>query len=170
MLLTSTGVKNGIMDPKYGRLGGNNVNNIPQLSIPLEWSDVPAGTQSLAIIFIDYDNYEEEGISWLHWSVANIPPQIRELTEGCSPDIGAIDSAIIQGKNSWTAELPKDAPECSRYGGPAPVKMSHEYEFRLYALDTVLDLQDGYYHNHFKKAVQGHVLEEAVMLARYIIV
>ena len=169
LCLNSPGVKDGIMDLVYGRLGGNNINDIPQLSIPIEWTGVPEGTKSLALIFIDYDNYEDEGVCWLHWSVANIPADLGGLPEDCSPDIGKIDTRIIQGRNSWTAELPDDAPECNRYGGPAPVIKSHEYEFRLYALDCMLDLENGYYHNRFRKAIQGHVLEEAVMLAVYII-
>lgn len=89
--LMSKGIVDGIIKREYGRLAGNNILGIPQLSIPLNWIDVPKETRSLAITCMDYDNYMEEGYAWLHWSVTNIPADMSELPEGCSVNIKDLD-------------------------------------------------------------------------------
>ncbi len=165
--LMSEGITDGIIKRKYGRLAGNDIEDIPQLSIPLNWINVPKEAKSLAITCIDYDNYMEEGYAWLHWSVANIPASVSELPEGCSLNISCVDPRIIQGRTSWSGEMPGDSPLCRRYGGPAPIVSPHEYEFRLYALLGYMDLKDGYYHNQFRKAIQSLVIEEAVLSGVY---
>lgn len=167
--LKSKGIKDGIIDPVYGKLSGQTVNGIPQVSIPLDWYDYPEGTRSFAIIMVDYDNYQEQGVCWLHWSVANIPVEINSLEENSSLHMKDIHQQIVQGKNSWICELPKECAECNRYGGPAAMDFDHEYEFTIYALDSLLPLEDGYYQNHFRKAIEGKVLAEATLTGKYII-
>lgn len=167
--LKSPGIINGIIADKYGKHAGNDIHDIPQTSIPLRWEGAPADTKAFALVCIDYDNYEEEGYPWLHWSVANIPAEITELPENCSLDIQRIDRRIIQGKTSWISELEPESPECNRYGGPAPQKKSHEYEFRLYALSDFLNLDNGYYHNYLRKSLQNVILGEAVLCGKYIV-
>ncbi len=166
MNLNSMGINDGIIQSKYGKLLGNNINGIPQLSIPLNWDNIPESAVSLAIVCIDYDNYEDQGYSWLHWSVSNIPTWVNVLPEGCSNNINEISEMIIQGKTTWASELPPENDECNRYGGPAPDR-NHEYEFRLYALSDYIELQNGYYHNQFLRAIRGKIIEEAVIRGMY---
>lgn len=165
--LMSKGIVDGIIKREYGRLAGNNILGIPQLSIPLNWIDVPKETRSLAITCMDYDNYMEEGYAWLHWSVTNIPADMSELPEGCSVNIKDLDPRILQGKTSWSGEFSEDLPECRRYGGPAPEFSPHEYEFQIYALSGFLDLKDGYYHNEFRRAIEGRVIEKTILSGIY---
>ena len=167
--LKSPGIVNGIIADKYGKHAGNDIHNIPQTSIPLQWEGAPDTTKSFVLICMDYDNYEEDGYAWLHWSVANIPAEITGLPEGCSCNIQKIDSRIIQGKTTWISKLDPDCPECNRYGGPAPEVRSHEYEFRLYALKDFLKLNNGYYHNHLRKSIQDMILDETALWGIYII-
>ena len=168
-ILESKGINNGIISPEYGKCSNNMIDGIPQTSIPLNWYGYPNNTKSFAIVFIDNDNYQEQGVCWLHWSVANIPKEINELEENCSINIKDINEKIIQGKNSWMCELPKESEVCNRYGGPAAMEFNHEYEFIIYALDTFLPLEDGYYQNNFLKAIKGHILAETTLTGKYII-
>ena len=167
--LTSSGIKDGIIHQKYGRLGPETIQGIPQLSIPLSWIDPPEGTKSFALICIDYDNYEDEGFAWLHWSVANIPVHIQALPENCTHRIETVDEHIIQGKTTWVSEMDPESPECNRYGGPAPEKRSHEYEFHLFAVNKFLELDNGYYHNRLRKVLEGHILGEAILKGEYLV-
>lgn len=165
--LKSNGIIKGMIDRRYGKFSEDVINGIPQISIPLEWSGCPEGTKSLALIFIDNDNYQDQGVSWLHWSVANIPSDVTCLAEDCSRRIKDTDSRIVQGKNSWILERPEDSPECNRYGGPAPTGFDHEYTFVLYALDGYVDLEDGYYQNQLQKKIRDRILGRACMTGRY---
>jgi len=116
------------------------------LSPPLSWSEPPAGTQSLLLVFDDPD--APVG-TWDHWLLFNIPPTIRSLPEGIPAD-AVVEGIGTHGSNSWHR---------LGYGGPCPPKGStHRYFFRLYALDTFLDLGAGAGKDELAKAMQGHML------------
>ncbi|NLG03923.1 MAG: YbhB/YbcL family Raf kinase inhibitor-like protein [Clostridia bacterium] len=160
-------INKGFLDSRFGRHSSEILNGIPQRSFPLEWWDYPGVTKSFSVIFIDYDNYMEEGFPWLHWCVANIPVEINSLDENCSLFINDIDSRIIQGKNSWISCLPKYNLECNRYGGPSPESFSHEYTIVILALNSFLDLKDGFYYNDFIKAINCKLLDAGVIQVKY---
>ena len=167
--LTSKAVVDGLMADEYGdRCDEENiVNNIPQVSFPLEWKGAPEGTKSFAIVLMDYDNCESEGFPFVHWLVSNIPAEYSCLPEDSSRKEGN----FIQGTNSWStkfgpyADVPKEFT--LRFGGPAPGNVQHEYETVIYALDKVLDLKEGFYFSQLRKAMRGHILAEAVLYALY---
>lgn len=162
--LTSPGIQNGVIDFKYGCLG-ECVQGVPQLSIPLKWTDLPDSTASLALVFQDYDNIPEEGFSWIHWLAADISADRSGLAENASRQ----DPDFIQGRNSWMAPFApyrKEPSITDYYGGPAPER-PHNYEFRLFALDKYLHLEQGFYYNELLCAMKGHILDEAVLSAVY---
>lgn len=162
--LTSKGIRDGVISPEYGCCGECR-HGIPQLSLPLEWSDAPEGTASFALVFQDYDNIPEEGFSWIHWLVADIPYDRTFLPENASRQ----DGSLLQGRNSWMAPFPqymKNSDITDYYGGPAPGQ-PHNYEFRLYAIDKMLHMKPGFYYNQLLSAMKGHVLDEAVLSAVY---
>jgi len=167
--LKSTAVVNGFMADKYGDRCNRKdiINNIPQISFPLEWTESPENTKSFAIVFMDYDNCESEGFPFVHWLVANIPADVKSLEADCS----RVGGPFIQGTNSWSVifgpyeDIPKEYT--LRFGGPAPGDVQHEYETTIYALDKVLDLEEGFTFNQLRKAMRGHILEEATMYALY---
>lgn len=164
--LDSKGISDGRIMAQYGIDSKEVIQGIPQRSLPYEWQGVPSGTKSYAIVFQDYDNVPDEGFSWIHWLLADIPSDIRSLPENASRE----DSSLIQGTNSWNvpyepyAEITGDL--LIHYGGPAPERC-HEYETKIYALDCMLDLKPGFYYNDLRRAMEGHILAEATLKGYY---
>lgn len=72
----------------------------------------------------------------------------------------------MQGSNSDWSPLAgswTDPRIIHRYAGPYPPDKDHVYTLTVYALDTELDLEEGYFLNEFRRAVRGHVIEEVVL-------
>ena len=126
---------------KYGYKHGND-------SPPLSISGIPSETKSLALIMDDPDAKAAVGKIWVHWVICNIDPTTSEIPESSSLQ------NTINGKNDF-GEL--------GYGGPAPPDKRHTYIFKLYALDTKLDLQNGVTKEQLENAMKGHILEQTVL-------
>ena len=141
--ITSSAFADGeAIPPKY-TADGDDVNP------PLIISGVPEGAQSLVLIMDDPD--APMG-TWDHWIVFNIPADTSEITEDSVP------AGAIQGRNSWGR---------SDYGGPAPPRGTHRYFFKLYALDTKLDLPAGSKKTRLEAAMKGHILADAELIGLY---
>ena len=161
--LNSSGVKNGYIQPKYGQNGTQNIKGMPSLSLPLEWKDAPKGTKSFAIIMDDYDAIPITGFTWIHWSVI-IPGNTNSLKENASLE----NKNIIQGVNSWISSMGGlSKAEASHFGGPAPPDQDHTYNITIYALDKELNLENGYYLNELYKEMDGHILDQTTLKAKY---
>lgn len=127
----------------------------PDLSPPLKWTDPPAGTQSLVLIVDDPD--APVG-TWVHWVLYNVPPETREFPEGQSTD-ESLKSGGKQGINDFRKV---------GYGGPCPPKgPAHRYIFKLYALDTMLQLGPKPGKGDVEKGMKGHVLAETRLMGKY---
>ncbi len=124
------------------------------ISPPLAWSDMPAGTRSLALICDDPD--APIG-TWVHWVYYNIPVTVTALPEAM-PKTERPSPGGIHGKSSF-----RDFG----YGGPCPPWGTHRYFFRLYALDTSLNLEPGATKKDVLKAIQGHILGTAELMGTY---
>ncbi len=165
MLVTSAGIDaNGIIMDKFGKRGEKNAHGMPIFSLPLNIENAPEGTVSYAIMLEDKDAYPVSGgFSWVHWTVANLTRQ--ELLENESQT--ATD--FVQGVNSWTSMQggQQSAEASSFYGGMAPPDAPHTYEIHVYALDTMLDLKNGFYMNNLYKAMDGHILEAVTIKGIY---
>ena len=116
---------------------------------PLTWQDLPADAASYALIVDDPD---APGGIWTHWVVYNVPPEITEFPEDVSPDLGT------QGTNSWN-EI--------GYRGPCPPDGEHRYFFKLFALDIVLNLEEGADRETVLEAVDGHILAQGQLMGVY---
>jgi len=128
-------------------------------SPPLSWSVVPPGTKELALIVDDPD--APTPTPWVHWVLYRIPAEARSLPEGIAPALRVPQPAgLAQGKNSWGK---------TGYGGPAPPKGHgrHRYFFKLYALDSPVDLEPGAAKEALLKAISGHVLAEGELIGTY---
>jgi len=124
-------------------------------SPPLRWSDPPEGTQGFALVCDDPD--APRG-TWVHWVLFNLPAEARSLDEGV-PARDTLDGGARQGKNDF-GKL--------GYGGPSPPKgKPHRYYFKLYALDTRLNLAAGATKAQLLDAMKGHVLTEGQLMGRY---
>jgi Raf kinase inhibitor-like YbhB/YbcL family protein len=124
------------------------------VSPPLTWDDPPTGTQSLVLICDDPD--APRG-TWVHWVVYNLPPDVRNLPEGI-PSQPTLSNGGIQGTNDFRK---------LGYGGPCPPSGSHRYFFKLYALDTLLDLEPGATKAQIEQAMQSHILAGGELIGNY---
>ncbi len=124
------------------------------ISPPLSWQQVPSETKSLVLICDDPD--APMG-TWVHWVFYDIPPGVSQLPENIEP---AQHPAV--GGTQGTSDFGRIG-----YGGPCPPSGTHRYFFKLYALDTVLDLPPGQTKKQVLAAMQGHVLAEATLMGKY---
>lgn len=115
----------------------------------LEFGNLPPGTRSLALIVDDPD--APVG-TWVHWVVWNIPPSMREIKEGSVPE------EVRQGLNDWKR---------NSYGGPCPPSGTHRYFFKLYALDTTLELPPSTTKTALERAMEGHIMAQGELIGTY---
>lgn len=165
MKVTSTGIVNGQIDVKYGKHGTQfNEHGVPSYSLPFRIEDVPAGTVSFALVLEDKDAYPvTKGFSWIHWLAANITRlDIKENESLTAKD-------FVQGANSWMSiQGGEQSRELSSfYGGMAPPDAPHLYELHVFALDTKLNLENGFYLNDLYKAMDGHILGQYTLKGTY---
>ena len=165
MTVTSSGIVNGVIEDKYGKRGTEfNENGIPTYSLPLKIENAPEGTVSYALLLEDKDAFPVSGgFSWVHWTAANITK--TELKENESQT--ATD--FVQGVNSWLSLQGGSHPaeSCSYYGGMAPPDSAHIYDIHVYALDKLLDLENGFHLNQLYRQMRGHILEETTIIGEY---
>lgn len=128
------------------------------ISPPLEWSGVPSGTESLALIVDDPDAPDPAAPrrTWVHWVIYNVPPDTQQLPENAS--VGRLPEGTRVGRN--------DARN-HQYQGPCPPIGRHRYFFKLYALDVVLPDLGNAGKQELEQAMQGHVLGRAELIGTY---
>jgi len=126
------------------------------LSPPLQWSGVPPGTRSLALIVDDPDAPDPAAPKriWVHWLLYNLPPDSSGLPEA----VRHLPSGTREGRNDWGR---------SGYGGPCPPVGRHRYFHKLYALDIVLPDLKQPDRAALERAMQGHVLAQAELVGTY---
>lgn len=168
MKLHSHSIFKGYFGDSFGHFGSQFLKGKkPNRSFHLAWSDLPPKTESLAIVFLDHDAIPVCGFTWIHWTVANIDPQLGELPENAS-----VDMKLLEGVTSWNAGILPEAwylnkDDATGFGGCAPPDTTHLYTVEVYALNTKLDLQRGFYLNELIKKMDGHVLEKAILQGLY---
>jgi Raf kinase inhibitor-like YbhB/YbcL family protein len=126
------------------------------LSLPLQWSGAPAGTQSFALAIVDPHPVAR---NWVHWLVINIPGNTSSLGEGASGS--NMPPGAVELHNSWGK---------AGYGGPQPPPGTgeHPYEVTLYALNVAkLDLKPATNLAGFQKAMAGKILGTAKITGYY---
>jgi Raf kinase inhibitor-like YbhB/YbcL family protein len=132
----------------------------------LKWEGAPAGTKSFAVIADDPD---APGGSWVHWVIYNISGNVVELAENVSKgdtvawvayEIATYSAGAKQGMNDFGKV---------GYGGPCPPRGHgvHHYHFRLYALDTDLNLTPRVTRKQLESAMKGHILAQAELVGTY---
>jgi Raf kinase inhibitor-like YbhB/YbcL family protein len=130
--------------------GGKNI------SIPLAWKNVPAGTKSFCLSIVDPHPVAQ---NWVHWLVVNIPPHVTSVEEGASK------KKMPKG----SVELKSSVGDVG-YGGPQPPKGTgdHPYVVTLYALNVEkLDLGTDTSLSAFKKAIESKVIGSASITGKY---
>ncbi len=140
MDVTSPAFENKESIPKKYTCDGEDVNP------PLRIDRIPEGTQSLVLIVDDPDapmgTYD-------HWIVWNISPG-EEIEENSVPG--------TEGLNDFDRHS---------YGGPCPPSGTHRYFFKVYALDSELDLDKNARKGDVEKAMEGHILGKGQIVGLY---
>ena len=125
------------------------------ISPALEWNAPPAATQSFALIADDPD--APVG-TWVHWVLFDLPTSLRSLPQNFPKTEQSADGSH-QGRNDFGR---------IGYGGPCPPPgKPHRYFFKLYALDTKLNLKPGASKKDVERAMQGHILAQGEYMGRY---
>mgnify|MGYP001079358066 CR=1 FL=1 len=144
--LTSPAFRNGeSIAEKYGYTRQN-------VNPPLQIEGVPSNTKSLVLVMDDPDALVPAGKVWDHWLVWNISPTVHNIPEGWYP-IDAIEGTTDFGKTG--------------YGGPNPPDKKHTYRFKLYALDTRLELPSSSTKREVGKAMNHHILAQIQLEGTY---
>ena len=123
------------------------------MSPPLEISGVPEKTKSLVLIMDDPDvpkTLLPSGI-YDHWIVFNMPASTTHLEENRPPP--GVEGVNTEGKNG--------------YKGPCPPDRQHRYFFKLYALDSILDLKAAVTKKEVEKAMEGRAIEHCQLMGLY---
>lgn len=116
---------------------------------PLLTSNVPDKAKSLVLIVDDPDAPFK---TWIHWTVWNIDPKTREIAENSVPD------EAIEGVTDFGS---------SGYRGPCPPSGTHHYFFKIFALDTTLELDSSATAKDLINAIRNHVLDKAELVGLY---
>ncbi len=143
MLIFSTAFGPGSPIPQKYTCDGEDANP------PLGFSNVPKDTVSLALVMDDPD--APAGV-WVHWLLWNMEPSTVQIAENSVP-AKAIQGQASSGRNA--------------YGGPCPPSGRHRYFFKLYALDTKLNLPSYSSATELEQAMVGHVLAKAELMGTY---
>jgi Raf kinase inhibitor-like YbhB/YbcL family protein len=128
------------------------------MSPALNWTGTPAGTQSFVLIMHDLDVDVGKGTGDnLHWLAFNIPGTATALPQNV-PTTASLPDGTIQPRNGRAYGF-------SGPGAPAPIY--HHYVFEVWALDSKLGLTDTASRDEVLKAMDGHVLDKGMLVARF---
>jgi Raf kinase inhibitor-like YbhB/YbcL family protein len=148
--LTSSAFAEGAPIPEEYTCQGKDI------SAPLKWSGVPSEAKSLALIMDDPD--APMG-TWVHWVLYDLAPSMTELPQGLSAREHIATGSGKEGLNDFKR---------LGYGGPCPpAGKPHRYFFKLYALDTTLDLKPGAKKKDLEHAMEKHILAQGQLIGTY---
>ncbi|HOB26711.1 MAG TPA: YbhB/YbcL family Raf kinase inhibitor-like protein [Bacteroidales bacterium] len=148
IIVKSDSFSDGGMIPAKYTCDGANIS--PQLS----WDNAPKDTKSFVLICEDPD--APMG-TFTHWILYDIPADVHELPENLPKD-----KVLPNGAKQGIADFKKIG-----YGGPCPPSGTHRYYFKLYSLDTLLNLEPGLKKEDILKAMNGHILAQGQIMGKY---
>lgn len=149
ILITTEAFRQGETIPSRYSCEGDDI------SPPLTWNGVPANAKSIVLIMDDPD---APSGTFVHWVLFNIPAETQHLTEG-------IPSGKVLGDGSRHSMTDFGR---TGYGGPCPPSgKPHRYFFRIYALDTQLDLSAGVSRKQVEIAMKGHVVAQGELMGKF---
>ncbi len=129
--------------PKKYTCDGENI------SPPLIIKDVSSDAKSLVLVVDDPD--APMG-TWTHWLVWNINPKTGQILEDTVPDEATV------GKSDFGT---------AKYGGPCPPSGTHRYFFKVYALDTALNLSEGSDRRALDESMKEYIIDKAELVGIY---
>jgi Raf kinase inhibitor-like YbhB/YbcL family protein len=161
LTMTSPAFEDGAIIPN--KYTGNSA-ALP-ISPELQWTNVPDGTVSFALILDDQDNSLQKTTNMtLHWMIFNIPGTARGLPEDV-PHTEQLPDGSLQAKLTASRAIPA-RPGYKGMGAP-PEGPYHHYVYWLFALDTKLSLDSNASRTDVYNALNGHILDKAVLVSRF---
>jgi len=152
LIVTSTAFEYGGLIPKQYTARGE------EKSPPLQIKGVDPLAKSIAIVVDDPDS-PIPFVAFTHWVVYNIPPDIAVIEENIArEEIIESMGGALQGKNGYRR---------IGYAGPKPPFGTHTYRFKVYTLDTVLNLKPGATKKQLEKAMEGHILQKGLLEGKF---
>lgn len=136
--------------PRYACVGAD-------ISPPLEWEISDVEIPDSGTFTIIMDDPDAPAGTWIHWVIYNLPPETAKLPEMVMPR-EELGNGAFHGSNSWGL---------IGYGGPCPPTGTHRYFFKIYALDSQLDLSPGATKDEVLNAMNGHVLAEGQIMGTF---
>jgi Raf kinase inhibitor-like YbhB/YbcL family protein len=150
MILKTTAFQQSQSIPEKYTCDGANIS--PELT----WEGAPSGTKSFALICDDPD--APVG-TFTHWVLYDLAADMTSLPENVAKKDQIDSPKAKQGKNDFGE---------SGYGGPCPPRGSrHRYFFKLYALDSEIQVGPGAKKRDVEAAMKGHVLGHAELMGTY---
>ena len=146
--ITSPAFGDGGMIPAKYTCDGANISPL------LQWEAVPEGTVSVALICDDPD--APMG-TWVHWVLFNLPADTKELPEKF-PDDETLPDGTRQGLTDFGN---------TGYGGPCPPSGTHRYFFKIYALDSKIDIVSIVDKPELLKAMEEHIIGQGQLMGTY---
>lgn len=153
MQLTSPIFNEGENIPSRYTCDGKNINP------PLNIIDAPEGVESFVLIVDDPDATHGD---WVHWLVWNIAPTTVSIGENSVPQ-GAVQGMTDFKNQSYGGPCPPASPERKR-GEPSG---THRYQFKLYAIDTMLDIDETSTKKDVEKTMENHIISTAMLIGLY---
>jgi len=155
IIVESPVMRTGARMPRDFSPDGRNV------SPPITWSNLPAGTRQLVVICQDHGAGNPP--PWVHWLIYNIPATATGLPEGIPFDpsvpMPAEIAGAVHGNNGWGLPM---------WRGPAPpLGNVNHYHFLVLALDAELDLPPGMTRAQVLRAIEGHVIGQGDLVPIY---
>jgi len=147
--ISAEGIKEGESIPDEYTCEGKDIS--PSLS----WKGIPAGTKSIALIMDDPDC---PGGTFVHWVLYNMPAETQKL-----PKAMPLNQTLIDGSMQGATDFGRPG-----YGGPCPPPgKPHRYYFKIYALDTKLNLPPGATKNQVESSMKGHIIAKGELMGKY---
>ncbi len=150
--VTSSAITNGDYIPVTYSCDG--ANDSPPLSFSVD--NNVSGIQSITIIIDDPD---APGGTFVHSVAFNLPGGMTEISEGFFSGAMPIEFTFNTGINDFGN---------NSYNGPCPPPgQDHRYYFRVYLLDTTLNLPDGSTRQQVDLAMLGHIVAKGELMGRF---
>ncbi len=152
LTLKSNAFDNGDVIPSKYTCEGEDI------SPPLVWAGVPETARSLVLIVDDPDAPDPKApkMTWVHWVLYNIPPDVSGLPEDIMS--AKLPPGTEEGLNDWNR---------TGYGGPCPPIGRHRYFHKLYALDMVLEGMNTPTKAKVEAAMKGHIIAQTELVGTY---
>lgn len=151
---------NGMLPDAYGKFcdPADAPGHLCARSFPFEVSGIPAGTQALAWVFLDWDSTPVCGFPWIHWcaQLSGVAGQ-----DAVSVPEDASRAGMPGLDQGFTSAAKSEPASATGYVGPCPPDRDHVYTLHVVALDEACALEAPFWANQLVGAARGHILAEA---------